>query len=268
MKDYSTRYFNDIAKNEQKEKKLVKFNPIELSSTLLVLFVLSGIVYLAMNIPKLIFAPPETIFVQGNNTISKQNLLRQLAITQDQNWIDLDPYYLSLRLNQHPWIQKSIVRRIIPLGLEISIVERSPVAYLKSGNELFLMDKEGWILERPQTRLSWNLPIATLEKSQRIDPGVKIRSAVLSNIIELMAILEGDSILPLSSISEINATNPLNIELITIPDGTRIKFGYKNFKSGLQKLKLVSPTIKNQIGKIKYIDLRQLNGVAIKKAKN
>ncbi len=265
MEDYSARYFKTVDKKEQKEKKLVKFNPLQLGSAILVLAVLAGITYLLINTPKILFAPPQSIYVEGNHTITKQALLDQLAITEDKDWIDLDPYDLSLRLNQHPWIKKSIVRRVIPLELEIKIVERMPIAYLKSANELFILDKEGWVLERPSIQSSWDLPIVILENSQKIDPGIKIKSVVLSNILELMDVLQKDTTLPLSSISEINATNPLNIELTTIPYGIRIKFGYKDFESALQKLKLVSPSIISKMGKIDYIDLRQLNGVAVKK---
>jgi cell division septal protein FtsQ len=268
MKDYSADYFKKTEQRKQKKHYLPKFKLTRWGPILLITCTLTCMIFLLINVHRLIYAPPETLYIGGNRIIPKGDLLSRLAITDDQIWNDLDPYALSLKLNQHPWIRTSIVRRVVPLGIEVQVVERKPIAYLHSGSKLFLIDQEGWVLKKPKIAMVWDLPVITLNRTQNFRAGQHIQTAILKNILKLMEILRNSSVLPLATISEIDGRNPLNIELTTIPYGTKIKIGYTRFKLALQKLKLALTVISSQgkRRKIKYIDLRQLGGVAFKKA--
>jgi cell division protein FtsQ len=48
-----------------------------------------------------------------------------------------------------PWVESATVERTLPDRIRIEIVERTPVAFLRSGNELQLVDASGVLLERP-----------------------------------------------------------------------------------------------------------------------
>jgi cell division protein FtsQ len=47
------------------------------------------------------------------------------------------------------WVEQAAVQRVLPNRILVSVTERSPVAYLRSGNELALVDSHGVILDRP-----------------------------------------------------------------------------------------------------------------------
>ncbi|PYU33761.1 MAG: hypothetical protein DMG31_08250, partial [Acidobacteria bacterium] len=48
-----------------------------------------------------------------------------------------------------PWVEEATVERTLPDRIRVELVERTPVAFLRTGNELQLVDPSGVILERP-----------------------------------------------------------------------------------------------------------------------
>jgi cell division protein FtsQ len=48
-----------------------------------------------------------------------------------------------------PWVEEATVERRLPDRIRIELLERAPVAFLRSGNELQLVDASGVLLERP-----------------------------------------------------------------------------------------------------------------------
>jgi cell division protein FtsQ len=48
-----------------------------------------------------------------------------------------------------PWVQEAAVERTLPDRIRVDVVERTPVAFLRTGTELQLVDASGVLLERP-----------------------------------------------------------------------------------------------------------------------
>ena len=48
-----------------------------------------------------------------------------------------------------PWVEQATVERTLPDRIRIELLERAPVAFLRTGNELHLVDASGVLLERP-----------------------------------------------------------------------------------------------------------------------
>jgi cell division protein FtsQ len=70
-------------------------------------------------------------------------------------------------LEELPWVESASVQRIFPNRIRVELTERTPIAFLRNGTELALMDAHGAILDRPQgedlhfpivTGLSENMP--------------------------------------------------------------------------------------------------------------
>jgi cell division protein FtsQ len=80
-----------------------------------------------------------------------------------------------LEIEQIPWIQQAVVRRTLPDRISVEVRERTPVAWLRVGAALFLIDADGAILERP-TQGAFHFPVVTglsaempqADRSQRI----------------------------------------------------------------------------------------------------
>jgi cell division protein FtsQ len=64
------------------------------------------------------------------------------------------------QLEEIPWVQYARVERILPNHIRVSIVERAPVAFLRQGAELALIDSYGVVLERP-LQGEYQFPVVT-----------------------------------------------------------------------------------------------------------
>jgi len=52
-------------------------------------------------------------------------------------------------LESLPWVEQADVQRVLPNRIRVEITERTPVAFLRTGSDLALVDAQGVILDRP-----------------------------------------------------------------------------------------------------------------------
>src|SRR4029077_14226942 len=64
------------------------------------------------------------------------------------------------QLEQIPWVESASVQRILPNHLRVQLTERTPIAFVRNGNELALIDAHGVILDRPRGE-ELHFPIVT-----------------------------------------------------------------------------------------------------------
>ncbi|PCI21908.1 MAG: hypothetical protein COB67_13730 [SAR324 cluster bacterium] len=268
MKDFSNTQFQKQQPVNKQEQELPAKGPRFKLAWILVLAAMLLLGYVGRQLPRYLLMPPKTVRIVGNHFLTKESLVRQLDLREDQSWLDLDPYVLSLRLKKDPWIREVLVRRSVPLGLEVHIKERKPIAFLQTKDQLYLLDEQRWVLELPLKQKNWNLPIIQLGKEVKVETGTQLNSASLLNVLYLMDQLEDSPTLPLASISEIDATNPLNITVITIPQGVKIKFGFREFQQRLKKLQFALESLRQQKKRIDYLDLRHHGGVVFKRVRS
>ena len=64
------------------------------------------------------------------------------------------------QLEAIPWVELATVRRALPNKIEVEITERTPIAFLRQGSDMALVDAHGVILERPLEG-DFNFPVVT-----------------------------------------------------------------------------------------------------------
>ncbi|HUJ32035.1 MAG TPA: FtsQ-type POTRA domain-containing protein [Candidatus Acidoferrum sp.] len=64
------------------------------------------------------------------------------------------------QLESLAWIERATVRRALPNAIEVDIAERVPIAFLRQGSEMSLVDVHGTILERPLSG-DFHFPVVT-----------------------------------------------------------------------------------------------------------
>jgi cell division protein FtsQ len=68
-----------------------------------------------------------------------------------------------------PWVEQATVRRALPNTIEVDITERAPIAFLREGNQMELVDVHGVILPRP-VKADFHFPvIAGMDASMPIE---------------------------------------------------------------------------------------------------
>ena len=261
MKDFFRN--SQHPKHEGKQKQPPGRLILKGISSIIILVLVGGLFYQGGN---LLFSPLEQVQVHGNSNISKEVVVQYLRLQKEESWLSLDPYILSTRLRQHLWIESAVVHRNLKLGLDVYITERTPVAYLKLKTGLFLLCKDNLILKLDKMNQGdWDLPVVINNIVENVNEGMVYHDVGISRALALIEKLKNDPVLNSSAISEINIDDPLNMELVTIPHGIRVKLGYQKLTEKIRNLGLAMPVLKKMKKSLKYVDLRHGNGVVIKR---
>jgi cell division protein FtsQ len=110
---------------------------------------------------------PEQIEINGNHIVSRDAVLQQFVHDRGRSVLRVPLDARRNALEEISWIESATVQRILPNRLRVDLTERTPIAFLRNGNELALIDAHGVILDRPRgedlqfpivTGLSENLP--------------------------------------------------------------------------------------------------------------
>lgn len=264
MKDYKTA-INKSKNNRPIQKTVVPVNFRRVLKISVSICVFCFILFLLIQIPGKITRPLKTITIHGNNILDKTTIAQYLQIYPDQSWFDIDPYVFSTRLKQLNWVDTAIVRKNFWEGIDVTITERSPIAFLRVKEKTWFICENGLILDLIQQKKAWDLPVIVKDNLIDVSEGKRLNREFLIDAFDIIKLLGQNSILPLSTISEIIITDPINIKLISIPYGIEIRLGYENFELKLARLTRAIPKLNDYIHNIDYIDLRHSDGVVFKK---
>jgi cell division protein FtsQ len=127
--------------------------------------------------PQMLLLNAEQIEVSGNRIVSREAVLQQFLRDRNRSIVRIPLDKRRSELEQIPWVESASVQRILPNHLRVELTERTPIAFLKNGNELALVDAQGVILDRPEgedlhfpivTGISEDMPREQREKRMQI----------------------------------------------------------------------------------------------------
>ena len=110
------------------------------------------------------------IKIAGTNNLSSENILKASGLKLSQNLFELSVNRVRQNLEQMSWVKSAVVRRTIPSKIEISIVERVPIAYWQNKDQLFLVDDDGVLLPTDIVKSFNSLPISTGDNAGKAIP--------------------------------------------------------------------------------------------------
>ena len=110
--------------------------------------------------PELALVHPGQIELNGTQHVSRASALEVFAPDRGRSVLRIPLDLRRRQLEAIPWVARASVRRALPNRIQIDITERVPVAFLRQGAELTLVDGEGVILERP-VEGDFHFPVVT-----------------------------------------------------------------------------------------------------------
>ena len=162
------------------------------------------------------------------------------------------------QLEQIPWIQHATVMRLLPDQIRISIVERQPVAFVRHGQQIGLVDANGVLLNMPAGLMSqhhYSFPVLT-----GIDGGDPLasRKARVELYLRLMSDLDAGGKHLSDQISEIDLTDPEDARVLMPEQGSDVlaHFGQDHFLDRYQRYKAHIAEWRQQYPKLAAVDLR------------
>lgn len=182
-----------------------------------------GIVIALILTVVLVFMTPifNISFIQldGNKTIQKEIIKEKVGGVIGENLFSVSISDLSTRLKEIPQISDvKIKKKIFPSGLEISIIESQPAAYLRSGNSTLLIDSDLRIVDDASVFDYENFPSIS---------GISVSNGKLNEKLDIKPQEKKDVLIEILKAFE--ATGIVNdVKYVSIDDLTSITFNYDN----------------------------------------
>jgi cell division protein FtsQ len=110
--------------------------------------------------PQVLLLKPDQIELTGNHIVSREAVLQPFAHDRSHSVLRIPLDARRAELEQLPWVESAAVQRILPNRIRVELTERTPIAFLRNGNELSLVDSHGVILDRPEGE-DLHFPIVT-----------------------------------------------------------------------------------------------------------
>jgi len=175
---------------------------------------------------------PEQIEITGNHIVSREAVLQQFLRDRGRSVLRIPLDSRRSALEEISWVESATLQRILPNRIRIDLIERTPIAFLRNGTELALVDAHGVILDRPRGE-DLQFPIVTglSENMPREERGKRMQTyQEFMNDIDLVRSGSSDRV------SEIDLANPKDLRAVmtgianpTDPQALTIHFGASDF---------------------------------------
>jgi cell division protein FtsQ len=99
--------------------------------------------------PSVMLERAEQIEIQGSRFVSPDAIVEKFSADIGRSVVRVPLAERRKALESLPWVEQAGVQRVLPNRIRVEITERTPIAFLRTANELSLVDVYGMILERP-----------------------------------------------------------------------------------------------------------------------
>ena len=161
-------------------------------------------------------------------------------------------------LEKIPWVERATVMRLMPDRIRIAVVERKPVAFTRTGQQIGLVDANGVLLTMAAHTMAerhYSFPVLT-----GIDAGdpAESRKARMAVYLRLMAELDARGKHNSEQISEIDLTDPEDARVLMPEQGADIlaHFGEDHFLERYQRYQAHIAEWRQQYPHLAAVDLR------------
>jgi cell division protein FtsQ len=200
---------------------------------------------------------------EGNAHVTRAQLLGIFGGDVERNIFTVSLEQRRAELERLPWVAHATVMRLLPNRMRVSVVERTPVAFVRQGNHIGLVDANGVLLDMPveaKSREHYSFPVVTGISGN--DP-VSTRAARMKIFGRFTSELDGagektpgEKIS--QELSEVDLSNPEDVQAL-IPDHSTeilVHFGEDNFLERYRRFKEHLPEWRTLYPKLSSVDMR------------
>ena len=185
------------------------------SAAAAVVFAIGVLLLLAIGIrnffrddPRFRIATSSSIQIMGNSQVTRPELLSVFGSDLGRNifFIPLRPRRAALE--ELPWVEHATVMRLLPDQLRVAIVERTPIAFVRHGNTIGLVDAHGVLLHLPPAAMAakhYSFPVVTGISAK--DP-LPVRAARMHLYQQFISDLDSGGTKVSTQLSEVDLSDP------------------------------------------------------------
>jgi cell division protein FtsQ len=158
-------------------------------------------------------------------------------------------------LERLPWVAHATVMRLLPNQLRIAVTERTPVAFVRHGSQIGLVDANGVLLDMPSDAAGdphYSFPVLTgLSGGDPLSTRAA-RMAIYERFLQELGAKNS------ATISEADVSNPEDVKAVVSSGGSDIlvHFGDEDFLHRYEEFEQHLPDWKQQYPKLAAADMR------------
>ena len=260
VKAPSERNFRRASANSAKRRRFrprLSWNVVRrLLSVVLLLFGVYESIAFAFTTPLLRVT---RISVHGNVRLSSGEVQALVEDLRGSSILRVDLDAFRQRLVESPWVADVALRRVLPSTVEVFVSERRPVGLSRMGQELYLVDETGTVIDQFGPQYSeFDLPIIDglvpptargAKANASVDPA---RADLASRVIASL----GQSQQIASRLSQVDVSDVHDAVVLLNGDSALLHLGDDKFLERVQSYLELSPALRERVVDIDYVDLR------------
>ncbi len=205
-----------------------------------------------------VLARPSAISVDGNHHVTRAEMLNVFAGDVDRSIFRLPLRERQRELEQMPWVKRATVMRLLPDHLRVLIAERTPVAFVREGGTISLVDDEGVLLDmgsNPEEDQRYSFPVVTGIRAE--DPA-SVRRARMRIVSEFTENLDSAGEKISGKLSEVDVSNPEDVKALIPENGADVlvHFGDADYLKRYRAFEEHLPEWRTQYPKLWSVDMR------------
>ena len=99
--------------------------------------------------PEMALIHPEQVGLAGNHYMMGASVREIFAVDRGKSVLRIPLDQRQSEIEAIPWVEHATVRRVLPNRIEVDVTERTPIAFLRNGTGMALVDVHGVVLDRP-----------------------------------------------------------------------------------------------------------------------
>ncbi|HEY0308228.1 MAG TPA: FtsQ-type POTRA domain-containing protein [Acidobacteriaceae bacterium] len=196
--------------------------------------------------------------IDGNSHVSRAQLLSIFGEDIGRNLFHVPLAQRRLDLETLPWVEHATVMRLLPDRLRVSVVERTPVAFVRQGAGIGLVDAYGVLLDMPEDDAhggKYSFPVLT--GIIAVDP-LSTRAARMKIYQQFIHEIDSNGPKISDTLSEVDVSDPEDVKAL-IPDHSSeilVHFGDQNFLQRYQSYEQQLQAWRTQYPNLSSVDMR------------
>ena len=216
--------------------------------------------------PQVLLLKPDQIELMGNHVVSREAVLQPFARDRNRSVLLIPLDVRRSQLQQLPWVESARVLRILPNRIRVELTERTPIALLRNGRDLALIDAHGVVLDRPEAE-DLHFPIVTgLTDSLPLEEREKRMQSYQEFLRDADLVRPGSS----DRVSEVDLSNPKDVRVVMTglasaadSQAVTIHFGNSDFTGKYRMLVENFAQWQANAGRVQSIDLQYSRQVVV-----
>lgn len=221
--------------------------------------------------PQVLLLKPEQVEVLGNHIVNREAVLQSFVRDRSRSVLRIPLNVRRAEIEKLNWVESASVQRVLPNRIRVELTERTPIAFLRSGPALSLIDSHGVILDRPDGE-DLHFPIVTgLSETMSREEREK-RMQIYQEFLRGVELVRSGSS---DCISEVDLSNAKDLRVVmtglaspTDSQAVTIHFGFTDFSGKFRMLIENFAQWQANAGHVQSIDLQYARQVVVNSDSN